>query len=123
MTDPIIPRRFRFKLLLDENFPPRSKLSRLNHRYSLKHIKEDLNETGLEDPQVYKIAEKLERIIVTFNDKDFRGMVGESKKTGIIGVSTNLSNEQIDKKLTAFLKKKRPCDLYRKFHYISGESG
>ena len=49
-------------------------------------------------------------------------MEEKGKKTGIISVSNNLSNEQIDKKLTAFLMRKTLSNIYGKFHYISGES-
>ena len=118
-----MPRRIpKFKRLLDENFPLRAKLTRLNHRFNLKHLKHDLNKESLEDSEVYQLAGELGRIIVTFNDKDFRGMEEKGKKTGIISVSNNLSNEQIDKKLTAFLMRKTLSNIYGKFHYISGES-
>lgn len=112
----------KYKILLDENFPPRTYLKRLNSRFNLKHLKHDLNKGGLSDPDIYKLAEGLERIIVTFNDKDFKDWAVKSKKTGIIGVSSSLSSEQIDKKLTAFLLKSKIKDILGKFHMISHET-
>lgn len=118
-----MPRRiYRYKLLLDENFPFRSKLPRLNGRFDLKHVAEDLRQSGIKDKEVFKIATKSQRIIVTFNDKDFFNITKGSKDTGVIGVSTNLSTEQIDKKLTSLLIKNKPKKLYGKFIYIRGEA-
>lgn len=77
----------KYNILLDENFPPRASLKRLNNRFNLKHLAHDLNKGGLKDPEVYKLAEKLKRIIVTFNDKDFKDLASKSINTGIIGVS------------------------------------
>jgi hypothetical protein len=48
-----MPRKFyKFKLLLDENMPPRKCFPRLNSRLDLKHIRDDLNQAGLKDPPV-----------------------------------------------------------------------
>ena len=59
-----MPRKFyKFKLLLDENMPPRQRFPRLNSRFDLKHIRDDLNQTGLKDPPVYALAGKLNRLI------------------------------------------------------------
>ncbi len=49
---------YRYKLLLDENFLPRSRLPLLNKRYDIKHIKSDLKQIGFTDPQVYEFAVK-----------------------------------------------------------------
>lgn len=113
---------YRHRLLLDENFPVRSKLPRLNSRFDLKHITEDLKESGISDGKLFKIAVRLKRLLVTFNDRHFREKSKNSKDTGVIGVSTNLSNEQIDKKLTSLLIKSGPKELFGKFSYISGTS-
>lgn len=110
----------RHKLLLDENFPHRTELKRLNGRFDLKHITEDLKKSGISDDEVLEIAIKYKCILVTFNDRHFREKTKKSKNTGIIGVSTNLSNEQIDKKLTSLLVRSGPKTLYGKFNFISG---
>ena len=109
------------KLLLDENFPQRPKLVRLNSRFDLKHIVKDYKKQGAKDEEIFNIAIKLKRLLVTFNDKHFSKISSENKNTGVIGVSTNLTTEQIDKKLTALLLASGPKELYGKFTYIAGE--
>lgn len=115
-------KRPKYKLLLDENFIPRIKLTRTNNRHDLKHIKHDYKLLGLSDERVYKLALEEKRIVVTFNDKDFKERAQKSKDSGVIGISAHMSDEQIDKKLAALLNKAKPKDLYGKFRYISGET-
>lgn len=110
---------YKFKLLLDENIPPRSRFPRLNSRYDVKHIKLDLKYIGIPDDMVYAIAKKQKRIIVTFNYRDFQENALKSKQCGVIGLSTNLTIDQIDKKLTALLRKTKPINLFGKFTTIS----
>src|SRR3712207_6597685 len=118
-----MPKRFyKFKLLLDENMPPRQRFPRLNSRYDVKHIREDLNTTGLKDPPVYDLAQTLNRVIITFNGDDFKKLVGQSTQTGVINISQNLRNDQIDTKLTALLTKSSPSALYGKFTDLTGET-
>jgi hypothetical protein len=118
-----MPRKFyKHKLLLDEGFLLRQRLPILNSRFDVKHITADLKHESLSDEHVYQVGIKLERIIITFNDKDFKRLVERSLDTGIIGVSANLTTDQIDKKLTALLTKSGKKDLLGKFTYISGES-
>lgn len=118
-----MPRRFyKHKLLLDEGFLLRKRLPILNSRFDIKHINADLGFEGLKDRKVYQLGVELKRLIVTFNDKDFRGFAKKSNDIGIIGVSANLTADQIDKKLTALLTKAGERDLLGKFVYISGET-
>lgn len=118
-----MPRRFyKHKLLLDEGFLLRKRLPILNSRFDVKHITADLGHEGLNDEKVYKLGALLKRLIVTFNDKDFKDFANKSKNTGVIGISTNLTADQLDKKLTALLTKAGPRELFRKFVYISGET-
>jgi hypothetical protein len=112
----------KYKILLDEGLPPRKKLPRVNARHNVKHIRDDLNHTGLPDEKVYKEAEKLERILVVFNVKHFKEFAAKSSKTGIIGISQSMSLDNLDKKLNALLVRSKPSDLLGKFNYISGES-
>ncbi len=118
-----MPRRFyKHKLLLDEGFLLRKRLPILNSRFDVKHITADFVNEGLKDEEVYQLGIEQNRLIVTFNDKDFRGLADKSNKTGIIGVSANLTADHIDKKLTALLTKSGEKELLGKFTYISGES-
>ena len=118
-----MPKRFyKFKLLLDENMPPRQRFPRLNSRFDVKHIRDDLNQAGLKDPPVYELAKTLNRLIMTFNGNDFKEMVVQSTKTGVINISQNLRNDQIDTKVTALLTKSSPNALFGKFTDLTGES-
>lgn len=112
----------KYKLLLDENFLERLRLPLLNSRYDIKHIKKDFHLLGLKDPDVYAFAVKENRIIVTFNDKDFINLASKNNASGVIGVSTNMIGDHIDKKLAAILRKAKPSDVYGKFIYISEET-
>lgn len=107
------------KLLLDENFPVRSYFPNLNRRHDIKHLTKDLNLAGLSDIKVYKFAQKEERIVVTYNIKDFVPLTENDTKSGIIGVSPILSSEQVDKKLTALLNKSTRKSLLGKLTTIS----
>lgn len=113
---------YRHKLLLDEGLYPRKILSRTNSRHDIKHIKHDLNKGGIKDKEVYALAVKIKRIIVTYNIKDFRKMATQNLKnlnSGVIGVSQNLSPDQLDKKLNSLLSKKSPKSLYGKYTSLS----
>lgn len=118
-----MPKRFyKFKLLLDENMPPRQRFLRLNSRFDVKHIRDDLNQLGLIDPIVYTFASKLNRLIITFNGGDFINLVDRSQETGVINISANLHYDQIDTKLTSLLTKSSTNTLYGKFTNLTGET-
>src|SRR5690349_2611812 len=91
------------KLLLDENMPERQMFPRLNELFDVKHIRDDLNSGGLPDRDVYLLAVKLKRIIVTSNVKHFKDLATQRLEIGVIGVSANLPPQQVDTKLTALL--------------------
>lgn len=112
----------RYKLLLDEGLSPCKDFQRVNERHDLKHVRDDYKKGGSEDPQVYELAKKTNRLLVIFNIKDYRDMALLSKDTGIIGVSRTLSEDQIDKKLLALLTKSKPGQLFGKYNTITGET-
>ena len=117
-----LSRRFyKHKLLLDENFPTRKDFPTLNRRFDVKHVGADLNQQGLSDPLVYDLARKQGRLVITRNIKDFRELALTSNDTGVIGISPNLTFDQIDKKLTALLNKSTKKSLLGKLTIISGE--
>ena len=113
------PRFYKHKILLDENFPNRSYFPSLNSRFNVKHIAKELKHSGWSDNQIYKLAQKEKMVIVTFNVKDFVEFVDISHNTGIVGVSDNLSNEDIDKKLTALFTKSTEKFLFGKIIHIT----
>lgn len=110
------------KILLDENVHYRAYFPLFNSLFDVKHLTEDYHKAGLPDVQVFKYAIKLGRIILTFNIKDFQDLVQTSKKTGVVGISSNLPIEIIDKKLAAFFRKKSPKSLLGKLTTVSGET-
>lgn len=112
----------KYKLFLDENFLDQLRLPLLNSRYDIKHIKSDFKLIGLKDPEVYAHAVKEKRIIVTFNDKDFINLASKNNTSGVIGISTNMTADHIDKKLASILRKAKPNEIYGKFIYISEET-
>lgn len=115
-------RFYKHKLLLDENFPARSFFPLLNHRFDVKHVAMDLNLGSLSDPKIFALAQRKNRLLVTYNTKDFVKLVEKNTKTGLIGVSANLPPDQVDKKLTALLSKSGSRTLFGKITFISGET-
>ncbi len=113
------PRIYKHKLLFDEGLYPRKLLSRTNNRYSIRHIKHDLNKAGIKDRQIYEIAIKQKRIIVTYNVRDFRKLAKLSMHTGVIGVSQGLIPEQLDRKLASLLSKSSEKAFYGKYTPLS----
>ena len=110
------------KLLLDENFDTRPYLPILNQSYDVKHVTADLHRSGLSDEEVYELAVKQGRVVVTYNYKDFRPFATKSQHSGVIGVSTNLTRAQVDTKLTALIRKTPTKSLYGAAHYVSRET-
>lgn len=117
-----MPRKFyKHKLLLDEGFYYKQSLPITNSRFDVKHIAGDYKQGASPDPKVYKLAKQEGRILVTLNIKHFKPLAPFSKITGVIGVSANLTLDQIDKKLTALLNKSTKKSLFGKLTIISGE--
>lgn len=117
-----MPRKFyKHKLLLDEGFFYKKALPLTNSRFDVKHIKGDYGLSALSDPQIHEFAKVKGRILITLNIKHFKPLATLSKLTGIIGVSENLTLEQVDKKLTALLNKSTKKSLLGKMTTISGE--
>jgi len=113
-----MPKRYhKFKLLLDENLPSRRRLPSLNGRYDVKHIRDDFRQGGVGDQQVYDLAVKEKRILVTYNVKHFKPLSGTKQDQGIIGLPPNVPREKLDSKLVAFLIRTAPTTL--RGHYVS----
>ncbi len=110
------------KILLDENFYVRSYLPRLNKKFTVRHVVQDYKYTGWSDWEVFRFASKNRMILVTFNVKDFVGFIDLSNTTGVVGVSANLNDDDIDKKLTALFTKRTKKSLFGKLTVVSGET-
>ena len=109
----------RFKLLLDENISPRERFPILNNRHDIKHLVHDLKKGGISDSQVYITAIKENRLIVTFNKKDFEAIAEKSEKTGVIAISINVPDDQIDKRIVSLLSRKKKNALFGKINNIT----
>ena len=109
------PKFYKHKLLLDEGIYNRQSLKRINARYNLKHIKLDLNKSGIKDEEVYEIACKQKRIIVTSNQKDFKKLASWSSDSGVIGITQKLTPEQLDNRLNSLLSKSTEKAFYGKY--------
>ncbi len=112
----------RYKLLLDEGLPLPQYFPLLNNLFNVKHVLEDFKGAGMSDEEVYALAVKENRLIITFNKKHFQPMATKSQETGIIAISHSPLPPQQDTKLTAFLRRKTPSELYGKFNSITGET-
>jgi len=110
----------KFKLLLDENMPRRQVLPLLNELFDVKHIRDDLHSGGFSDPQVYILAVKQKRLIVTYNAKDFYDLASRSKESGVIAISPHLSLHQVDTKIASLLLQGSQKALYGTFTVITG---
>lgn len=113
------PKFYKHKLLLDEGISPRKSFRRLNNRYNIKHIKHDLHKEGIKDKEIYDIARKQKRIIITYNIEDFRHLAMQSKDTGVIGITQQLTPDQLDTKLTSLLSKNSENAFYGKYTPLS----
>jgi predicted nuclease of predicted toxin-antitoxin system len=113
---------YKHKLLLDENVPNRTHFPTLNERFDLKHVVADYKQGSIPDEAVYELARKEKRLLVTYNIKDFIQLASKSTDMGIIGLSAQLSAEQIDTKLTALLRRNTLRRLAGKVTEITGET-
>ena len=114
------PRFYKHKLLFDEGVYARQLFQRVNGRYNVKHVKHDLHKEGMSDIEVYKIAVKQKRIIVTFNTKDFRKFANQNTNSGVIGITEKLTPEKLDIKLNSILSKSSEKSFYGKYTPLSG---
>lgn len=101
---------------------PRTRFPRLNSRFDVKHIRDDFNLAGISDPEVYRLAVREQRVLITYNEKDFLPLTGTQGDKGVIGVSPHLTMEQIDTKLTALLVRSTPNSLAGKFTALTGQT-
>jgi predicted nuclease of predicted toxin-antitoxin system len=111
-----MPKRFhKHKLLLDENMSPRTAFPNLNSIFDVKHVREDLRLASFSDPEVYQVAVKQQRILLTYNIKHFRQLEGTRNDAGIVGIPPDHTSTQVDTKLTALLTKSTPNSLQGKY--------
>lgn len=111
-------RNRRYKLLLDEMLPRRTKYPLLNCFHDVRHIVHDYKKSGSSDDEVLKLAVKDDRILVTKNIKHFRPM-GEKFNVDVIGVAETIPPEELDKAIMAKLKKWARVSMSGRFTSIA----
>jgi predicted nuclease of predicted toxin-antitoxin system len=112
---------YKHKTLLDEHLYHRRQYPLLNEHFDVKHIRDDLHVDGLPDPQVYELAVKQGRIILTKNVKDFRPLI-RADSPGVIGIPETWTTNRIDTKLTALLMKHGPTYFRGHYRPLTGET-
>jgi len=60
-------------------------------------------------------------MVATFNSKHFRLLVKDDTPS-VIGISSKLTNDQIDKKLMSLIKNIKPVGYTGKYFFISSET-
>ncbi len=107
-------RKKKFRILLDSAFARTQLFPRLRKKANLAHAYHDCGlPRQAEDEEIYQKAIEENRFVLTINFDDFRKLV-KKNKPGVIGIESQLSNEEIDKKVSEFLSKKNPDDYMGK---------
>ncbi len=112
----------KFKILLDAAFASVQAFPRLSRKANLAHVVHTyhLSKTST-DEEIYQLATKENRFVVTINFKDFRKMV-KRNGPGIIGIESQLSNKEIDNKIADYLTGKNPDDFIGKAIRIKSDT-
>ena len=106
------PRKFR--ILLDSAFAKPESFPRLKKKANVAHAVHDLGlSPQAEDEEIYQKAVEKNRFVLTINFKDFKKLIKKGKP-GIIGIESQLSNGDIDSKVTNFISGKNPEDYFGK---------
>lgn len=112
-----LPRKFR--LLLDSAFARSKYFPKLKKKANLAHAVHDLGlSPQAEDEEIYQKAIKENRFVLTINFKDFQKLVKKGRP-GVLGIESQLSNQEIDKKISKFISGKNSEDFIGKAIKIS----
>lgn len=104
----------KFRILLDSAFARCEAFPKLRKKANLAHAVHDCKLfPQAEDEEIYQKAVIKDRFVLTINFKDFKKLV-KIGKPGIIGIESQLSNDEIDKIVTKFLSDKDPKDFIGK---------
>lgn len=106
-----IRKKKKFRLLLDAAFAAPVTFQRLKKKANLVHVVHDFRlSRQASDEEIYELAVKENRFVVTINFKDFKKLV-RREKSGAIVIPPYLSNEDIDVRLSDFISGKDPEDF------------
>ncbi|MBI2334968.1 DUF5615 family PIN-like protein [Candidatus Daviesbacteria bacterium] len=113
------PQKKKFRILLDSAFAKPESFPKLKKKVNLAHAVHDFKlSPQAEDEEIYQKAMDKNRFVLTINFKDFRKLVRKDKP-GIIGIESQLTNEEIDKKVSDFISGKNPQDYFGKAVKVS----
>ncbi len=97
-------------MLLDAAFARPRTFTRLYKKANVTHVVFDYNlPPQCSDEEIYQLAVKEDRFVVTINYQDFKKLIKKGKP-GIIALPSELSNQEIDQLLCQFLSMKNPAD-------------
>lgn len=97
-------------MLLDAAFARPRTFTRLYKKANVTHVVFDYNlPPQCSDEEIYHLAVKEDRFVVTINYQDFKKLLKKGKP-GIIGIPSELSNQEIDREVCQFLSMKNPDD-------------
>lgn len=103
----------KFRLLLDSAFAKPQVFKKTSKKASVKHIRHDFNlAPETEDKEIYALASQRGMFVVTL-DLGFKKLIKQNA-TGVFMLSSGLSNEEIDDKLSNFISGKNPQDFIGK---------
>jgi len=109
-----IKKKRKFRLLLDSAFAKPNQFPKLTKKAKLLHVVHDLGlSKQAPDIDIYQKAIEEKCFVLTINFRHFRKFV-VSGKPGVIGIDSQLSNDQIDDAITDFISGKNPDDFLGK---------
>ena len=103
------PKQNRFRLLLDEMLPPRSKFPNLNKYHDLKHVVRDFHLEGISDDKVVKFAKKERRVLISKNSRHMIDL-GRINKIKLICITETMDWEEIDSVIMSALRNMKSSD-------------
>ncbi len=104
----------KFRILLDAAFAKPSAFPRLSKKSNLTHaVHNHRLPPDCDDKEIYQKAIEENRFVLTINFKDFKKLIKKGEP-GIIGIESQLSNQEIDKLVSNFIRDKNPDDFREK---------
>ena len=112
----------KFRILLDSAFAQPKRFPRLSKKCNLKHPVHDYGfSPQTSDEDIYQLAIKTGRFVLTINFQDFKKLI-KKNQPGIIGIESQLTNEEIDPYVIKFLSNKDPQDYLGKALRLTEEA-
>jgi len=104
----------KFKILLDSSFGFPRDFPKLSAKCNVAHpISTFRLSPQISDEDLYQLAIREDRFMLTINLKDFKKLV-KPKRPGIICIESQLTSKQIDDSVAEFLSRKNPTDYFGK---------